>query len=403
MYYISDNSKDNSKEHENTYIKQLCTEHIYTMIDVSKFKYEILQNESELLQLLEKKYLVSVNFSGSNCFLVFTKIKDKFYQFMVDRKTLSYNSLKINLENVKLTNINVKIDIDIYYGKGTIFDGTFIQNKDSKTFIISDVYMFKGKDLTNNLLESKLLSIKTYLESNYNQNDKNNNLILTMNKLYKFKDVDELINIDIPKIKKFSVRGLNFYPDRSGTRLIFLNNSQGIQKETFSINNHNNHNNNHNNHNNHGDSNNHDNSQKQNHFLQKKIDNEFDKVFDKEINKEYNAPLINVDKNIHFPKYGIVDTSYVFELKKQDFDVYNLNIIQQVVRDNKTLNKRIKVGLAYIPNIDRSAWCGKLFSNDCDNVLVNCKFHCDNQKWEPINIESVRTKPSFVNDFMLVK
>ena len=43
-----------SNRHDN--IKQLCIDHIYNAIDISRFKYELLKTESGLQQLLEEKF-----------------------------------------------------------------------------------------------------------------------------------------------------------------------------------------------------------------------------------------------------------------------------------------------------------------------------------------------------------
>src|SRR6187397_2240950 len=67
----------------NVRIKQQLINYIYSTVELSNFKYKIIEYESDLPLLLKQKYFVSANFSGSNCLLVFTKIHDKFCSYLV--------------------------------------------------------------------------------------------------------------------------------------------------------------------------------------------------------------------------------------------------------------------------------------------------------------------------------
>ena len=216
------NMRGNANVHYNgvDQFKKQLVDYVYSSVNISKFKYELLQYDSELSQLLKQKYFVSVNFSGSNCLLVFTKIKDKYHSYLIDRKTLSYDPSKIDITKVKTTNVKVKLDHSVYLG--TIFDGIYIQTKDEKLFVITDIYLFRGEDFTNTHLDTKLLTIFSYLKSNYDDDDKDNNIILTVNKLFDFDKAGHLVNTVIPNMKNTFIRGICFYPEISGTKLIYL-------------------------------------------------------------------------------------------------------------------------------------------------------------------------------------
>jgi hypothetical protein len=170
------NSNGNSRYNSNFGVDQLknkLVDYIYNSVDLSQFKYDLLEFDSGLVQFLEQKYFVSVNFSGTNCLLIFTKIRDKYHSFLVERRTLSYNRYKVNIKNVKITNVKIKLDPEIY--KGSIFDGTFIQNKSGKnTFVITDTYKFKGQGTIESPLDTKMMTILSYLNSNYDEDDKEN-------------------------------------------------------------------------------------------------------------------------------------------------------------------------------------------------------------------------------------
>lgn len=380
MYRIQKNQNDEDKFETNFIVDQLKQQlinYIYNIIDLSRFKYELLQYESELPQLIEKKYFISANFSGSNCLLIFAKIKDKYHSFLVDRKTLSYNSQKVNLKTVKIINVHLKLDLDIY--QGTIFDGIYIQGKTQKTFVITDVYVFKGQELIESHLDAKLLTIITYLKSNYNENDKDNDIIIAINRLYNLDETEHVVNNVIPKIKDFSARGICFYPEKSGTKLIYLFGNE-TRKEN-------------------GESNiilQNNNSNKKN------ILNNYSKDDSSPENKTI-IPIASIIKKniktIYIPKSNISDKKYIFEMKNTNIvDVYILNVVEYIIKGEKTHLKRIKIGLAFIPNVAKSKWCKEIMENTDSNILVHCKFHEDKNKWEPISV-STSKRPSAITDF----
>jgi len=376
MYRIQQHDKTN-KFDSNFGVDQLKQElinFIFRSIDLSHYKFSELEVESELAQLSSRKYFVSANFIGSNCLLVFTKIRDKYETCLIDRRTLSYNPNKIDLKTVKITNVKVKLDLDIY--KGTIFDGTFIVNKNTKTFVITDVYMFKGDRLIKSQLDSKLLTVMTYLKSNYNDNDKDNDLKITMNRLFSLDETEHLVNDIIPKIKDCQVRGLCFYPDTSGIKLLYAfgNETKKTDKPMQQY------------------------EQKATYSSHPKDDSSPDGqqlIIPK-------APEIKKSVKIAYvPKNEKDDESYVFAMEKTDtVDVYKLIAIERVKKgeDKKQKLKKRKIGLAFVPNKTRSKWCSETMEKSGGEVLVHCKYHEDNSKWEPFLI-STSKRPSFIDDF----
>lgn len=420
MYRINEKPCDDRNLKTNNKIdplKQQLISYIYTTVDLGKYKYEVIENESSLSQLVERKDFVSANFSGSNCLLVFTKLKDKYYSFLVERKTLSYNFQRVNISNVNLTNVKVKLDINIY--DGSIFDGVLIKSKTETTFVITDVYCFKGTNMANTKLDSKLFSVIKYLESNYKQDSIDNDIVLTINKLYEISETENLINNDIPKISKnFSVRGICFYPETSGTKLIYMfdngsfssNFSNGkthrIQSQNDfnglnSLNNSNNPNNPNNlnivNNFNRRNRSNSNYSTHSTHSIQSNNSN-LETISPSPLRK---ATSVATSAKKYIPKKNVADNSYVFEMKKtENVDVYMLYAVEAVQKDQKTCLKRIKICLAYIPNNERTKWCTKVMDENTDgaNILVKCKFYPEKNKWEPVEVSSSK-RPSYITDF----
>lgn len=376
----SDFKSKNQVDH----LKNQLINYIYTSIDISRFKYELLQYENTLNQLIRQRYFVSANFSGSNCLLVFTTIKGKYHSFMVDRKLLSYNLSKIDMSKIYINNINVKLDTSIY--SGSIFDGIYIQTKSEKLFLITDIYLFRGQDFSNSKINDKLFIIKKYLDVNYSQSENDNDIILTVNKLFDIHETENLISNVIPQYKDYSVRGICFYPETSGTKLIFMFGNENRDEKQKSQNNNlnteiknipqtiNEH--------------------KKTEY--KKSDNSSEES-SIEHHIKLNKEKVSIPVKHYLPKSGVDCKSYTFEMKKTDKpDVYELFVVT-LSSDKKKL-KRQKVGIALVPSKYRSDWCKKTLDTSEGSVLVNCIYHDDKQKWEPTDI-STATKPSFVSQF----
>jgi len=316
--------------------------YLFSSIALSHYKYDLLKSKKQLEVLLTQKYYVSANFYGYNCLLIFTKINDKYYSVMIDRKTLSFNISKIDYTKVKILNVNLKLDVSIY--SGTILDGIFFYGSSgNKTFIITDVYKFRGQDFSSSRINIKLITILSYLENIYDQNDKENDIILITNKLYELDKLEHLVKKVIPSNQHDKIHGICFYPEISATKLIF----------TFSKN-----------------------PQK-----------------NKAVDKEYNDNKIYL-KQQYKPRSGV---EYVFALIKTDkVDVYELNIAEKISDDKL---KRINMGIAYVPTTARSVWCNEIFKNtDKKSINVVCKYHRDKMKWEPIEVSDEKY-PSLTTEF----
>lgn len=379
MYQIRNNKSFNNNHSNNKFFKNQLIDNIYNSIDLSCFKYSLLKSQIDLTQLLSTKFYVSANFTGTNCLLVFTTINKQYYSFLIDRKTLTYNKSKLDINNVKINNVKLKLNYEIY--KGTIIDGTHIQTKNQNTFIITDVYTFKGDDFTKIDIKTKMSMLRSYLDNNYDSNDDDNTIMLGINKLYELNQIEQLVNKTIPNMKDFLIKSICFYPHVSGTKIIYpFDNS--IQK-------------NNNSYKSNIRVNSNSNSNSNDSITKSKFNNDYTEFN----NNNTNSPNISSNK-IYIPKKNKNDKDYVFEMKKTKIvDVYKLNIVEPALKNDKIQLKRVNIGIAYIPNIDKSNWCKNLFDDDDNSVLVSCKFHDDKNKWEPLRLSKSK-KPSYVDDFL---
>jgi hypothetical protein len=325
----------------------------------------MLVHNTDLPKIFEDKYYLTPNFVGPNCLLVFTKLREKFFAFTIDRKKLSYNKNKVDPSKVDINYVSVGVDSEIY--KGSIFDGTLVNNGGDTHFIISDVYSFKGKDYTGIDLDLKLFEIKTYLENSVprlsalkSRDSRYTPLDLGVNALYELSDVNKFVNKVIPSYKDAKIRGICFYPKTSGTKLVFiLGNERREEKgKTVSV-----------------------------------------------IKKKSGSSDAHDDGSNHkFTQYKFVAMGdepihAVLEMSKTDtVDVYRLFSVEKVTRKGKQLWKRRKMGIAYIPTMDRSKWCRELMQKSKkDSVLVKCLFHSSKGKWEPLELNKDKKIPTEFN------
>lgn len=347
---VNTDNKENSNP-INSYVKQQIIKYIYDTIDISRFKYKILEYEYDLVLLKDNKYFVSPNYNGTNGLLVFIKLKDRFYSVIIDRRTLSYSSNLIDLEKVKIIPINIRLESSIY--NGTIMDGILLYNTgNKKTFIINDIYYFEGSDMSLDNINHKLLNVATYFENNTKDDPILNDTILLTNKVYDIAELKKLINNYIPKSKlSSSIKGIAFYPEKSSTKLIYLYNNCSTGKD--------------------------------------------DIVPNLPINmSSVIKPVRTLTTNHNNSIVGF------FRIKKTDtVDVYNLYLVDIEKKDNKKIARYKKYCLAYLPSTECSQFCKDIFDKvGSDVALVECKYIADKDKWLPFRHVTDRKLPSDISE-----
>jgi hypothetical protein len=369
VYNNNNNNNLNENSQVSVYVKEQLINYIYSTVELGNFKYKIVEYEEDMELLTKDKYYISANYSGSNCLLVFIKIRDKYFSYLVDRKTLSYDKHHINYDTVKIIQVNLRLDESIY--KGTIFDGIFIQTPRNKSYIITDAYHFRGNNTCNDKIQYKIMNIVAYLTANLKEDPIINNMKLTVNKLYDIDQIDTLINEVIPQQKNPLIRGITFYPEISGNRIIFMFNNEikmnGSQKNNKNLN------------------------------------------INSNINQNINSN-INLNSNSNINSNTKINTRYInktnepviatFELRKtEDTDVYKLYIVETIKNNDRTIMKSKRMGIALIPTIECSMLCRNIFAkNTKTRILMKCKFINDKNKWQPIEEDTVSPYPSNITD-----
>jgi len=371
----------NESEQVSLETKQQLLQYIYKTITLSNYKYKLLEFEYDLSLLKEKQYYVSPNYNGIHSLLVFIKIKDKFLSFIVDRKTLTYNLNQVDYDKVKVIPIYFRLEDSIY--QGSIFDGVLLYNNVNglKHFVINDIYCFRGKNITDDKITNKMLNISTFLEAT-KQDNTTNNIVFIINKLYSLKDIQQLVNMYIPKSKyNKSIKGIAFYPEVSGMKLIYLYNNCSHEKI---------------------DENNQTNESQEEKSTTSKTNGSINTTTANTnsttiVNKKSS---VTPSKIIKDPKIVITDkTNFVFKMKKTDtVDVYNLYLGQKEIDGDKKLFKYKKIDIAYVPTKECSYFCKDAFaSKGASDILVECTFDNDKKKWIPTKLSNQK-RPDLVDD-----
>jgi hypothetical protein len=391
-------NKDNFRENYQDRYKETnrdLIKYIYTTVDIAQFKFDIIRYEQQLSKFVSGTYFISPNYSGKNCFLVFTKLKTKYYSFMIDRRQLSYTLDKVRIDDVFVNHCNVDVDLAIY--DGTILDGIYIRRGLQHEFIVTDVYSFKGADYTNNKLNHKLFELEMYFDNINSQirhiKDRINakiNLELKINKLHKLTDIKNFLDSKLKEDEKtYQIRGLCFYPELSGTKLIYLDNENNenieqLEKTRFTD---------------------RPNDRKTEYATSRKeIKDNSDDVGDNN-SDDSNAKEKILQRSKNIIKRVFVSTTNnpvcaVLEMQStKTADNYKLFALEQVKEGTRIRLKKCQMDIAYIPNMKKSQWCKDITTaSPKGSVFVKCIWRDAKSKWEPMELKTDVKLPSLIDD-----
>ena len=362
----SNNHYSNNEEYN---IKSHLLDCLYNKIEVGEHKYTIIKNIGDIYDLKSKKYYISANSCGINGIIMFLKKDGEYLSYLIDRRSISYNRQSLNKSGVRITEIKLAVDLKLY--DGTILDGivvdsdsNMITNTENKTtggmnFMITDVFALGGKSLIAMDYKKKMYTCGLMFEKLINNNDKTNSIKINISRPYEMNEIKELFANDINDgIKKFNIKGITFYPQYSGNKLIYIFDKQDEMYKTELM---------------EGNG---------------KVDliDDTDLVQD---NFEYS------DKKRIF-KFELVDPECLDDIalnlqmvKTKTQDVYKLFGIFTGIQDRKQIFIKKNIGFAYIPTYILSIKCQLYFMNR-ESIIMTCKFNTQKNKWIPIDEAEVQ-------------
>ena len=302
--------------------KNKIIDYLFNTIDISKYRYNLLESTQQLNFLKLNEHYVSPNFKGYNYLLIFYRYNNQPYCAAVDRKNLSYHRDKVDIKRVPIFKIKVMTSQSIF--RGTIMDCKLIKNN----MIIKDCFQVMGEML----IEMDMLEKMTYLDNIVNQFQKDycSNFKLKINKLYRYTMLDEVIHNIIPACS-LEIQGLIFFPKQSGISIIF------VEKTTHKV-----------------------------EITNNKVD----------LNSSYHM--------IHDLKNFLLSREYSYETDgKKKTLLVKKTIISDVYELYDKCSTDEKIGIAHIPNIKISKYC---YENIKDESMCQCIFSKDFNKWIPLKI-----------------
>jgi hypothetical protein len=305
--------------------------YLYNTLNLSNYRYNILNNISKLLFLQQNEHYVSPNYKGFNYFLIFTIINNNKLCIIIDRKKLSYHKNQLDIKNLQLYNLKIECDDELY--KGSILDCKLINNKSENIFIIQDYFYLAGENYLNLDLVNKLNYINNYI------NNVKSNYLIKINKLFNYKELNNLIN-NLQSLP-YKNTGLVFYPKKSGITIFFIE----TKNEKININ-------------------------SSNELIEEKSYNIINNYVNFLKSREYSYESNGKNKNFFLSKTNIPD-------------VYNLHEIDTNDKSELGNSSNFKIGIACIPNLKISQMCEELI-NDYP-VKFNCIYCNKFNKWIPLN------------------
>lgn len=197
--------------------KSNVVDFLYYKIDLSKYRYNILNHVDKLKFLQENIHFVSPNYNGFNYLIIFMKLNNENVCIAIDRKKLSYHKNQVDMNNLQILKLDMKTNDTLY--NGTIFDGKLINNNNKYIFLIQDCFYMMGNKLLNMNMKDKMTHLNSVINNNFKDNY-SKNIIFKINKLYNYEDIESLVNkMDSLEYKSY---GLIFFPEISGITILHI-------------------------------------------------------------------------------------------------------------------------------------------------------------------------------------
>lgn len=221
-------------------LKNKIIDYLFNSLEMSKYRFNMLDNLQKLNYLKDNIHYVSPNFKGFNYFLVFTSINNINQCFVIDKKKLSYHRNKVNAKFINIYRIKIKTSLSLY--NGTIFDSKLIRKKGKYIMLIKDCYIMMGNKVLNMEMSDKMKYINSIINTQFTNSCKN--FLIKVNRLYNYDDIDHIVNNVIPECD-IDILGLVFFPKYSGITTIYIekkqdkveieNNTEMVDNKTYHL------------------------------------------------------------------------------------------------------------------------------------------------------------------------
>ena len=306
-------------------IKNKIIDYLFNSLEMSKYRFNMLDNLHKINFLKDNIHYVSPNFKGFNYFLIFVNINNINQCFVIDKKKLSYHRNKVNAKFINIYRIKIQTSLSLY--NGTIFDAKLVRKNSKYIMLIKDCYIMMGNKVLTMEMSDKMKYINSIINTQFTNSCKN--FLIKVNRLYRYEDIDNIVNNIIPTCD-IDILGLVFFPKYSGITTIYIDKKQekiDIQNNTENV-----------------------------------------------TNESYHL-IKNIVEFLSQRKYSYEEgtTTKLYIKKTEITDVYDL------------YDEDTKVGIAHVPNMKTSLMLQKSVTTD-KKYIVNCVFNKKFNKYIPLNL-----------------
>ena len=306
--------------------KNKIIDYLFNLIDLSKYRYNMLENTQQLQFLKTNNHYVSPNFKGFNYFLLFYKFSNKDkepypYCIAIDKKNLSYHRNTIDVKKIFMYKLKVMASSAIF--RGTLFDTKLIKN----IMLVKDCYYVMGNSLIDMDMNDKMIYLDTIIANQF-QKEYSTNFKLKINKLYEYSMLNDIITNIIPKCE-LEITGLVFYPHKSGISYIYTDKKPTEKNNNVNI-------------------------------VSNESYNMIHEIKEFLSSRTYSYENGNIKKVLIIEPSDITDVFYIYE------------------NDDK-------IGIAHIPNYKVSTYCRE---NIKEKVKCLCIFNKQFNKWIPLKVQN---------------
>jgi len=322
-------------------LKKQIIDFLFSSIDLSNFRYNMLNNLQRLQFLKENEHYVTPNFMGYNYLLLFLTIDNTKYCVAVDKKNLSYHKNQVNIKKVNMYKLLIGASNSIF--RGTIFDCKLINNSSSDAnnkmtyryfMLIKDCFYLMGNKIIDLEMMQKISHIDNVIKTQFTGGSKCKNFIFKINKLNTYSELKELIEKVLPTCS-IKCQGLVFYPKYSGINVVYLDKKQD------------------------------------------KVDISSKNTTDNKVieSKSYDM-IINLTNFLKNRDYSYETSGKAKKLWLKSTDIPDVYNIFEDINDQK-------LGIAHIPNLKISHLCEKEFKNVTERRFL-CRYNKNFKKWMPV-------------------
>ena len=178
-----------------------------------------------MYELKNCNYYVTPNYVGNNYIMIIKKYLNKLNAYIILKNDIKYKKIDIYNNNIKIFKLKINSEYINLFNEYdySIFEGKEIKLKNNNTFLIYDIYYYKGKKFFINKMEDKSIIINNDLSSL--NNILNSNFKILFIELFKYDDIKYLVYNHIYN-NEYEMNGLLFLPERSGKKLLYINDNE---------------------------------------------------------------------------------------------------------------------------------------------------------------------------------